>query len=34
MLEEKILAILAKNDFTIKKHLPAGEFHYALIAEI
>jgi len=32
--EEKVLAMLAKNDFSIKKHLPAGEFHYAFIAEL
>ena len=32
--EEKVLAMLVKHDFSIKKHLPAGEFHYALIAEI
>ena len=30
--EEKIIAILAKSDFFIKKHLPAGEYHYAFIA--
>lgn len=32
--EEKILAILAKNNLQIKKHLPAGEFHYALLVMI
>ena len=31
--EEKITAILAKNNFSIKKHFPAGNFHYAFIAE-
>ncbi|MDQ1282001.1 MAG: hypothetical protein QG630_352 [Patescibacteria group bacterium] len=31
--EEKITAILAKNHFSIKKHFPAGNFHYAFIAE-
>lgn len=31
--EEKITAILAKNNFSIKKHFPAGKFHYAFIAE-
>ena len=31
--EEKITAILAKNHFSIKKHFPAGKFHYAFIAE-
>lgn len=31
--EEKITAILAKNNFLIKKHFPAGNFHYAFIAE-
>ena len=30
--EEKITAILAKNKFYIKKHLPAGDYHYAFIA--
>ena len=30
--EEKITAILAKNNFSIKKHLPAGDYHYAFIA--
>ncbi len=27
--EEKLIAILAKNDFKIKKHFPAGNYHYA-----
>lgn len=31
--EEKITAILAKNNFSIKKHFPSGNFHYAFIAE-
>ncbi|MBP9765855.1 MAG: class I SAM-dependent methyltransferase [Candidatus Pacebacteria bacterium] len=31
--EEKITAILAKNNFRIKKHFPAGNFHYAFIVE-
>jgi len=31
--EEKITAILAKNHFLIKKHFPAGNFHYAFIGE-
>jgi ubiquinone/menaquinone biosynthesis C-methylase UbiE len=30
--EEKITAILAKNNFSVKKHLPAGDYHYAFIA--
>lgn len=31
--EEKITAILAKNNFAIKKHFPSGNFHYAFISE-
>lgn len=30
--EEKVLAILAKYDLHVKKHLPAGNYHYALLA--
>ncbi|MEA4910512.1 Ubiquinone/menaquinone biosynthesis C-methyltransferase UbiE [bioreactor metagenome] len=30
--EEKIVAVLAKHDFSVKKHLPAGEYHYAFLA--
>lgn len=30
--EEKIVAILAKYNFSIKKHFPAGEYHYAFLA--
>lgn len=31
--EEKIVAVLAKHNFSVKKHLPAGEYHYAFLAE-
>lgn len=31
--EEKIVAVLAKHDFSVKKHLPAGEYHYAFLAQ-
>lgn len=31
--EEKLLAILAKNNLIIEKHLPAGDYHYALIVK-
>ena len=27
--EEKVVAILAKYDFTVRKHFPAGDYHYA-----
>ncbi len=30
--EEKVIAILSKNNLSIKKHFPAGEFHYAFLA--
>jgi len=30
--EEKIVAILAKNDLYVKKHFPAGDYHYAFSA--
>lgn len=30
--EEKVVAVLAKHDFSVKKHLPAGEYHYAFLA--
>lgn len=30
--EEKIIAILAHHKFSIKKHFPAGDYHYAFIA--
>ncbi len=32
--EEKAVAILAKNDFSVKKHFPAGEYHYAFTASL
>jgi len=30
--EEKILAILAKNNLEVLRHLPAGDYHYAFLA--
>ncbi len=30
--EEKIIAILAKEGMSIKRHFPAGHFHYAFLA--
>jgi len=30
--EEKVLAILAKNNFEVIRHFPAGDYHYALLA--
>lgn len=30
--EEEVLAILAREGFSITKHVPAGDFHYAFLA--
>ncbi len=31
--EEKLVAILANNNLEIKKHIPAGDYHYAFLVE-
>ncbi len=30
--EENLIALLAKNNFDIKRHFPAGDHHYAILA--
>lgn len=32
--EEKAVAVLAKNGFSVQKHIPAGEYHYAFTARL